>query len=80
MASSSCTTPTAHSLAAGLWTFSDRSASITAKEQVKLQYGGVCWLCETPYPPIQIAHNIDASIEIIVVSLLAPLSSLFRPG
>ena len=73
MASSSYT---AHSHAAGPWAASARSATDTVKDDVKLQYGGICWLCENPYPSliqVQVAHNVDASIEATVVSHSLPV-------
>lgn len=80
MASSSCTTPAAYSYAAGLWTASARSATDTVKDDVMLQYGGVCWLCESPCPypsliqtQMEVAHNVDASIEATVVSHSLPV-------
>ncbi|KKZ63923.1 hypothetical protein EMCG_01782 [[Emmonsia] crescens] len=55
MASSSYTTPAAYSHATGSWAASARSARDTVKDDVMLQYGGV-----------QVAHNVDASIEATV--------------
>ncbi|KAL2382826.1 hypothetical protein RJ035_005936 [Blastomyces gilchristii] len=72
MASTSYTTPAAHSHASGPWDTSARSATDPLKDEVKLQFGGgVCWLCEGPYPSliqVEVAHNVHASIEATVVS------------
>ncbi|OAT04961.1 hypothetical protein BDBG_01434 [Blastomyces gilchristii SLH14081] len=70
MASTSYTTPAAHSHASGPWDTSARSATDPLKDEVKLQFGGgVCWLCEGPYPSliqVEVAHNVHASIEATV--------------
>ncbi|PGG95076.1 hypothetical protein AJ79_10280 [Helicocarpus griseus UAMH5409] len=66
MASFTAATRSTASHIPDLYSVSYRSPTETVKENVMLKYGGVCWLCESPFEdivPLQVAHNVNASIE-----------------